>query len=319
MARSRSAFTLIELLVVIAIIAILIGLLLPAVQKVRSAAATLSCKNNLKQIGLALHSYCNDRGVFPASRTTINGQYSIHVKLLPYLEQGNVYNAINFSLMWNDPANAQATATVIKSYLCPADPVVTIPAGWAANNYRANEGTDPLNEYGADDLNNVNVAVAAPNGGFFADQTYRFADISDGTSNTSAFSEHMIGDFSNNISTINDTFEPGTYPLNADDALAMCNAIDTSNLKFQGNSNVGAPWIHSSHSITSFWHVAPPNGRSCMFPPQRVATSANSGHFGGVNVMTFDGGVRFITNDISLPSWRALGTRNGGEVIPGDQ
>jgi prepilin-type N-terminal cleavage/methylation domain-containing protein/prepilin-type processing-associated H-X9-DG protein len=315
MKRTRSAFTLIELLVVIAIIAILIGLLLPAVQKVREAAARVKCQNNLKQIGLALHNYHDGVNHFPSSRTTGNG-FSVHVYLLPYFEQGNLYGLVNLNADANDPSNAAARATPVPLFLCPSDPTSQVPAGWAGTSYRANEGTVPLNTYGPSDKKGVNAGMPPPNGGFFVDSAYRFANISDGTSNTAAFSEHLIGDFSDAVSTPkSDTYKPGTYPANADEALAQCNAIDTSNLAYQGNSNVGAPWIDSSHSVTSYWHIAPPNGRSCMFPPQRIATSATSGHGGGVNVLLFDGSVRFVSDSVNLATWRALGTRNGGDVV----
>jgi prepilin-type N-terminal cleavage/methylation domain-containing protein/prepilin-type processing-associated H-X9-DG protein len=314
LSRTRPAFTLIELLVVIAIIAVLIGLLVPAVQKVRGAAARISCGNNLHQIGLALHHYHGDKGVFPPSRTT-GDKFSIHAYLLPYIEQDNVYKSIDFTVACSAPVNAPAAATTIKTYLCPADPTAGPPAGWAGNNYRANEGTSPLNGYGDSDPHGVNAAMPPPDGGFFVNSKYKFASIKDGTSNTACFSEHIMGDFSNSISTPDsDTYKPGTHPTSADQAAADCNAIDVTNLAFQGDSNIGAPWIQSDHAVTSYWHVAAPNHRSCMFPPNRVFISANSGHTNGVNVLLFDGSVRFVSNDISLTTWRALGTRAGGEV-----
>jgi prepilin-type processing-associated H-X9-DG protein len=88
-----------------------------------------------------------------------------------------------------------------------------------------------------------------------------------------------------------------------------------TNLKYQGNSNVGAPWIESEHSVTSYWHIAPPGGRSCMFPPSRIETSANSAHDNGVNVVFFDGSVHFVSYSVNLTTWAALGTRNGEEIV----
>jgi prepilin-type processing-associated H-X9-DG protein len=312
---------LIELLVVIAIIAILMGLLLPAVQKVREAAARLKCQNNLKQIGLALHHYHDGQGALPASRNvTFNLSFSAHSRLLPYLEQENCYRTIDFTMSPLDPMNDErAGRSVIATFLCPSDSRSEVPAGWAVTNYRANEGTSLVFGYGPSDPNGVNAAMPPPNGPFFANSKYRFADINDGLSNTAAFSEHLIGDFSNGISTPNgDTYRPGTYPATPDEAMAQCAAIDVSDLRFQGNSNVGAPWLRGSHSTTSYYHSPPPGWRSCMFPPLRIMTTANSNHTNGVNVLLLDGSVRFVSNSISLPAWRALGTRNGGEALGGD-
>jgi prepilin-type N-terminal cleavage/methylation domain-containing protein/prepilin-type processing-associated H-X9-DG protein len=316
--RPRNAFTLIELLVVIAIIGTLVGLLLPAVQKVRAAAARMSCQNNLHQIGLALQNYHGTYQKLPPSGVYPTG-FSIHALLLPFIEQDNVYQTINFNVSYNDPSNAFAMATVVPTFICPADPNHNAPPGWAPNNYRVNEGTIPLNGYGVSDPHGVNVAMPPPNGPFFINSIWRLTDITDGTSNTAAFSEHITGDFSNAIFTPHaDTFMPGTYPASADEAVQQCYSIDLSNLVYQGNSNVGAPWIHSSHSITRYWHIMPPNGLSCMFPPQRIATTANSAHTGGVNMLLLDGSARFVADSINLVTWRALGTRSGGEVFSGD-
>ena len=316
----RSAFTLIELLVVIAIIAVLIGLLVPAVQKVRAAAARIQCQNNLHQIGLALHHYESDKGCFPNGGVKANGM-STHAFILPYIEQDNLYKEIDFTSLWSAAVNAAPTATTVKTYQCPADPTAGPPAAWGGNNYRINCGTVPVNSYGADDTSGVNVNMPPPDGPFFPDtpsptKGFRASAIKDGLSNTAAFSEHIMGDFSNSISTRDgDTYQPGTHPTTADQALADCNAIDITNLAYQGNSNAGGPWISDGHTQTRYYHIAPPNGRSCMFPPSRIATSANSGHTNGVNLLLFDGSVRFVSNNIDLTTWRALGTRAGGEVV----
>lgn len=97
--------------------------------------------------------------------------------------------------------------------------------------------------------------------------------------------------------------------------MAQCNAVDATKLSFQGYSDVGGPWLHGYHSTTSCWHITPPNGRSCMFPPSRIATSANSNHTGGVNIVLCDGSVRFVRDAIDLPTWQALGTRNENDVV----
>jgi prepilin-type N-terminal cleavage/methylation domain-containing protein/prepilin-type processing-associated H-X9-DG protein len=310
MLRRRSAFTLIELLVVIAIIAILIGLLVPAVQKVREAAARLKCSNNLKQIGLALHNYHGALGKFPAA-SDANG-YNVHCSILPYIEQDNLYKSFNLTLSPNDPANAAAKSTVVPLFLCPSDPVSNLPAGTPGVNYRINSGVSIVNSYPTA----VNASMPPNDGGFWSKVWYRVADITDGTSNTAAFSEHIKGDFSNAVASADgDTFQPGTYPSTPDEALVQCNAIDITNLAFQGKSNAGDFWTSTDHTGTRYYHAFPPGNRSCMYPPQRIATTANSGHTRMVNVLLFDGSVRPVSYGINLATWRALGTRNGGEVL----
>jgi prepilin-type N-terminal cleavage/methylation domain-containing protein/prepilin-type processing-associated H-X9-DG protein len=326
----RSAFTLIELLVVIAIIAVLIALLLPAVQSAREAARRAQCVNNLKQLGLAMHNYHDVNNALPLGRTLQSGTYrpfSQQARILGYMEQSNIFNTLNFNLSSYAPDNATGAATSVNSFLCPSDVSAQIPSGeilpgfgWAAVNYRANEGTSVAMWFGTDDVNNVNNGIVAqPNGLFYSSQLIKLSSVTDGTSNTAAFSEHVIGDFSNSIATeFSDTFEPGTHPLNSDDAFQFCLATNTLDLSKQGYSNVGAPWTYGYHSTTSYWHSAPPNTRSCMFPPSRISTTANSRHPGGVNLCLADGSVRFIKSTINLSIWRALGTRNLGEIISAD-
>ncbi len=246
MKSTRRGFTLIELLVVIAIIGVLVSLLLPAVQQAREAARRAQCINNLKQIGIALHNYHDVVGTFPVDRyyspaTGLNLSYSGHAQMLPYMDQTNVFNALNFNLGWADPANTTSVGVSLASLLCPSDSRGNIPAGWGGNNYRMNEGTGLPFEVGAVDVNGVNATLPAPNGPFFSNVSYRIADVIDGLSNTAFVSEHVKGDFSNAIATdASDTFEPGTYPSTPDQAILQCRSIDYTNLSFQGVSNVGA-------------------------------------------------------------------------------
>jgi prepilin-type N-terminal cleavage/methylation domain-containing protein/prepilin-type processing-associated H-X9-DG protein len=322
--RHRRGFTLIELLVVIAIIAVLIALLLPAVQAAREAARRAQCVNNLKQLGLALHNYHDVNGSFPiglslnvATGSTTN--ISQQTRLLPFMEQAVIANSINFNLSSTNAVNATALVTSVNSFLCPSDDRNQLPMGWAGINYRVNCGSSIVNTFGAQDTAAVNTAMPPPNGLFFLDFNVRIADVTDGTSQTAAFSEHVKGDFSNSVSTeLSDTYQPGTHPASADQAYQDCLAVNVLDLTKQGNSNGGAPWMSDGHTSTRYYHGSPPNSRSCMFPPQRISTTANSRHPGGVNACMADGSVRFFKSTISLATWRGVGTRNGGEVLSSD-
>ncbi len=308
---ASSGFTLIELLVVIAIIAVLMGLLLPAVQKVREAASRARCQNNLKQIGIALHNFEGANKSFPPGGD-VNG-FSAHCYLLPFIEQDILFTQIDFA---TTPAlNTVALAVPVPLFQCPSDPVSqsTVPAGYGGCNYRFNCGVSIVNSYPTA----VNASMPPPNGGFWVGGVaYKVADISDGLSNTAAFSEHIKGDYSNAISSPNgDTYEPGTYPSTPDQALIDCNSIDITNLAYQGNSTAGETWMDTNHTHTRYYHAFPPGNRSCMYPPQRISTTANSGHTQLVNVLMFDGAVRSVSYTIDLGTWRAMGTRNGAELF----
>jgi prepilin-type N-terminal cleavage/methylation domain-containing protein/prepilin-type processing-associated H-X9-DG protein len=333
--RRHRGFTLIELLVVIAIIGVLIALLLPAVQSAREAARRSQCVNNLKQLGIAAHNYHDTYSRFPLGRTitviggaiSINYAYSPHSQMLPFLEQNPVYQSINFNLTWNpDPnragydGNATARATVVSVFLCPSDAQNAVPRTYGGNNYRANEGSTCCFGHGDTDPLGVNMMMRPPDGVYYANSSRNLADVTDGSSNTAMFSEHIKGDFSQAIATDRaDTFLPGIYPMDEDDAVRICREVNWRDLTKQGFSDVGAPWLYGYHSTTAYYHVGGPNTRSCMFPPLRIATTANSDHPGGVNVLLGDGSVRFTKDSIAIAAWRAMGSRNLGEVLSADQ
>jgi prepilin-type N-terminal cleavage/methylation domain-containing protein len=306
-------FTLIELLVVIAIIAILIALLLPAVQQAREAARRTQCKNQLKQFGLAMHNYLSTYTRLPLCLNATSKPISVHAYLLPYLDQNSLYDSVDFDTSWNSTTNAQARGTKVPVFVCPSQPSTSLPAGWAGTTYRANQGSELLYGRPSTDPSNGNYGMPRPNGVFISGASLRLADVVDGTSNTAAFSEHPFADFDNSQSSDFDTFRPGIYPATPDEAVQICRDMDPANLGLQGVSNVGAPWLQSYHSTTQYFHVVSPNERSCMYPPGRIATSAASFHEGGVQLTLCDGSTRFVSENIDLGVWRAVGSRNGGE------
>lgn len=315
--RSRTGFTLVELLVVIAIIGVLIALLLPAVQMAREAARRTSCANNLKQMGLALHMYHDNQGAFPPGNYGDQGftGFSLHALLLPYVEQSTVYDQIDFRFNYLHPNNDAVRNRSLQVFLCPSDPV-KLPSGLGGrNNYYGNCGVGILFS-GISPTNpaDPNYGMPGSDGVFYRNSATTFGMLSDGSSNTVAFSEKCSGDGSNGISSKTDTFAPGTYPSTPDQALADCRAVDVTNLSRQGVSNVGAPWLWAYHSTTLYWHTAPPNERSCMYPPGRIMTTASSGHPSIVQSAMCDGSVRPVANGINLATWRAMGTRSDGDL-----
>lgn len=194
--------------------------------------------------------------------------------------------------------------------------MTSVPSGWAGNNYRTNSGNTILNGQPSTTVGNSNYGMPAPNGPFVPQlTTIKFASITDGLSNTAGWSEHLKGDFSGAISTYTDTFQPGTYPATPDEAVSFCAAIDPTNISYQGQSDIGAPWLRGYHSTTKYYHISLPNTRSCMYPPGRISTTAKSKHTGGVMVGMMDGSIRFVNDSISLSSWRAMGSRDGGETV----
>lgn len=305
-------FTLIELLVVIAIIAVLIALLLPAVQQAREAARRTQCKNNLKQLGIAMHSYHDAYLGFPMAKSSGGSNFPAQARILPFMDQAPLFNQINWNVSPTNAANAVPYATTLSAYRCPSDADTMQTVAGGRNNYYTNYGTGIVNS-----LNSPpNDTLPAPDGPIYQNSLVNIGHILDGTSSTVLMSERCLGDGSNGISTRrSDTFQPGVYPADANDALTICRATNISDLTKQGKSNGGVSWLSPDHSTTYYHHVLPPNDLSCMYPPQRISTTANSRHVGGVHSLLCDGSVRFVSENIDVNVWRALGSRKGGEVL----
>jgi prepilin-type N-terminal cleavage/methylation domain-containing protein/prepilin-type processing-associated H-X9-DG protein len=309
MRTRRAGFTLIELLVVIAIIGVLIALLLPAVQAAREAARRAQCVNNLKQLGIALHNYHDTLGSLPIGEIRNSG-YSALSQTLAFVEQGSLYNTINFSLIHSSMENQTARTTQLAMLLCPSEVDNPLRDRGAATSYHANKGTNVIWQ----DPTGPNVGLPKANGVFVYGEITRLAHITDGTSNTAFYSERVLADGSNAIiSPLEDVFFPKTAPTTADEALALCKALDITDLTNQAPVFMGAPWLHGQHT---YHHSTPPMGRSCGFIiVNRATMPPSSRHPGGVNLLLGDGSVRFVKQTIDLATWRALGTKNGREIV----
>ncbi len=313
MTRSRYAFTLIELLVVIAIIAILIGLLLPAVQKVREAAARMKCSNNLKQLGLACHDYHDAQGQFPPGWdfTTSWGALGL---VLPFVEQDNVARTMDLTLPLTDPKYVPGTQVALALYRCPSDGDNPRTDLGAATNYYTNTGSIPIFVIARGLNTNVQ-----PNGVFYTgSKGITFASMTDGSSNTALASERLLPSGSMGVIDVRSDplngpgGSPGR-PADADEAQSLCQTVDATSPSNRFPIYMGVPSAHGQHC---YQHVMTPNTRSCgCLGSLRAAMTPTSKHTGGVNLGVCDGSVKFVRNQIDLATWRGLGTRNGGEVL----
>ncbi|OYP34217.1 DUF1559 domain-containing protein [Rhodopirellula sp. MGV] len=337
-AASRG-FTLVELLVVIAIIGILVGLLLPAVQAAREAARRMSCGNNMKQIGLALHNYASVyRERFPNAGYAWPGgypnDYSPMAKLLPFLEQVALTDLIDFNLYLGHPAIAdipeglrEAAGTAVPTYLCPSDPespthMTTMPSGEsltiAGSNYAMNQGS------GMDGVFHPSFDEA--DGLCWVGAKIRFASVLDGTTHTLAFAESLRGP--------SGTMAELGRNKNTTQLYRAAMAADAPTLVLLDNKDLEGLWPtipEWNGNRLSFWlRGCSPDGpiMNGRLTPNAIVpdlvrgsskvTAARSHHPGGVTVGLCDGSVQFVTDSIDRDVWHAVWTRHGSETNVND-
>lgn len=319
----RSAFTLVELLVVIAIIGILVGLLLPAVQAAREAARRMSCSNNLKQLGLALHNYESANRVFPPGSMGYPFVWSAQAKLLPYVEQSNLQNLLNFTVppMVNFgsgfdanlvAANDNAAKTKLTLLLCPSDQDSVPGSAYGGISYPACAGS-AINLTATENDSRFG-SISNADGVIFSLSRIGFRDITDGTSHTVAFSEHLLGDGQDSLPSGTD-YRRRVIQLPAATQTTP-SACDPASAPLWSGQR-GAKWVNGHLADTMYNHYYSPNSKlpDCHNGYHNYAiTGARSNHSGGVQVARCEGGVQFISDSIDLTIWRALATRAGGEV-----
>jgi prepilin-type N-terminal cleavage/methylation domain-containing protein/prepilin-type processing-associated H-X9-DG protein len=365
-AETRRGFTLIELLVVIAIIAVLIALLLPAVQAAREAARRAQCTNNMKQIGLAMHNYHTGNNSFPLGGTYAAynvgyniswGTWSAQALMLGFLEQQPLYNGANFNWAvgpyggWQ--INSTVSCAILNAFICPSDglspqnPQGQIWGG-ATNNYFASLGT--TTNY-AQDTTGVFANGGDGNGGAsgvgHGARAYGLQSITDGSSNTIAFGESLVGD--GTIATVKWRDGPvlttksavpsaNQYDISTDptDTLTDLQACSVG-LMAQQSTGTGAQnqkgfrWAEDDGGFGVFNTVVPPNSTQYPFAWCALGRSANSSnasdgayqgsssnHSGGCNFLFADGSVHFLKSSIAIKTYWAMGTRANGEVISSD-
>lgn len=299
----QRGFTLLELLVVIAVVAILIALLLPAVQKVREAAHRSTCQNNLKQLGLAIQQHHDNFRVLPPARMPDPALKSWAVFILPFLEQQNVYARYVQDVNWSDPANQQAVNVQIKSLICPSTPDSdrreVLPGGRL---------TAAVTDYGP--VNHVSQELwegqfipqpGNAQGALRADEGTPVSEITDGTSNTLLLTE--------------DAGRPKHYlrgrvpgPASSDPGC--------SNEKVLSGRVGGAAWASDRNPFPLHGYTT--DGKKCPGPCPINCTNNNetySFHIGGVNAVFVDGSVRFLAETIQIPIFSAIVTRAGNEIL----
>lgn len=346
----QRAFTLIELCVVIAIISILLSLLLPAVQAARASALRLKCKNNLKQIALALHNYESSHRKFPGLGSQTSNTFAIHAQILPYIEQEHLEDLIDFSEPVTDPAftgpsyraplnpsHTEAAESLIATYVCPSDPAPVHyennGTNWAGHNYGMNFGSGRGLSYDA--------VADETDGIFFYESKTRFSQITDGTTNTILTAEIVRGmhGYVPNGSTAEQQFKDADPRLAYSD-IARCYrpvypdgglspdgsppalrepeltslASGCSNLRWKTDRAYTWFWGRESRMLVNGYQ--PPNSPvPDVIGHGRGWMSPRSWHAGGINAAMCDGSVQYFSNNINVEVFQNLFGKDDGGII----
>jgi len=321
--RHRPGLTLVELLVVIGVIALLVGLTLPAVQGAREAARRARCLNNLRQLGLATQGFAATHGGFPSCvtlypvrliRPVLLSATSMHCQLLPYLESNDLANSINFRVPMGTIENLRAenftaATRTVDGFLCPSEPGATA-APYGCQSYRANVGHGELRDGGI-----VLSGAFGPPG-----EVLPLSSFLDGMAYTIAYAEKKIGSGSGAYRPTRDWID-NVYLFNrvtADDWVAHCSNLAPSQVA-DARLDSGRCWLLYGAQFSDFFTSVPPNSPvpDCGHRHSNGSGifAARSDHPGGVNAAMADGSARWFRSTIAMPTWRALGTRGGGETV----
>ena len=331
----RCGFTLIELLVVIAIIAVLIALLLPAVQQAREAARRTQCKNNLKQIGLALHNYQSTHNVFPPSfciGAETGGTWSIHARILPYMAQANAFAVADLTVAYSVAPNFTSGITKMRvpGYVCPSEAKAVLrtaippAASHFPSTYAFNGGTWNFFTGAATYAN----GVTPGDGAFAPNSSFSPSDFTDGMSNTLCFSEVKAYTPNGGGVAIPVGTAPPTSPL--------LTSYITGTISTTGHTE----WVDGKIHETGFTATFTPNTKTIISAasgrmsavegdlisfkersvgsltnPTFAAVTARSFHTGMVNALLIDGSTRSVSENLDILVWRNASTRGGGEFV----
>ena len=329
--RSRFGFTIVELLVVIAVIGVLVALLLPAIQSSREAARRMSCQNNLRQFGIALHNYAEARKCFPSGAeshayakdpsTPYNFfRWSAIVRLMPYLEETTAYSSLDLtqplygSNLKITPANQSGVAQLVPLFLCPSDLQKPVASGFGPTNYATctGSGAGGGTPFNADGI-------------FFVNSEVIPSQVTDGLSHTAAMSESLLGAGPAPLFDASRVDPRTTYAFV--NAVPLTDAACKQARIWNFTDLRGFCWADGEYRCTLYNHHWGPNSPSIDCVSSQVTgnisvlyscygwRSARSRHPGGVNVLMADGSGWFATDDIDINTWWALSTRDTGELV----